>query len=102
MEYNSVGCTYLLTFIIEKNISYSWLCSEAGKTKEKKKARIKRLSSVDDVKEYCTTDPLKVKPVVASQKEVIDYIRKNPSCGFLYMIYAVNPQNVYFTPYYLK
>ena len=49
-----------------------------------------------------TSDPLKIKPEVASQKEVIEQVRKNPSLGFLYMIYAVHPQNVYFTPYYLK
>lgn len=53
-------------------------------------------------KEEQTEDPLKLKPQVASQKEVIDQVRANPQCGFLYMIYAVHPQNVYFTPYYLK
>lgn len=55
-----------------------------------------------DDKEYQTTDPLKVKPPVASQTDVINHVRSNPSCGFLYMIYAVDPQNVYFTPYYLQ
>ncbi|XP_028179118.1 dynein heavy chain 6, axonemal [Ostrinia furnacalis] len=70
--------------------------------KEKKK-RIKiRESSSLQLQEVQTTDPLKVKPVVASQKEVIDHVKNNPSCGFLYMIYAVHPDNVYFTPYYLK
>ncbi|XP_021206053.2 dynein axonemal heavy chain 6 isoform X1 [Bombyx mori] len=72
--------------------------------KEKKKRALKIRESRDSVEisKECTTDPLKVKPVVASQKEVIDYVRANPSCGFLYMIYAVHPENVYFTPYYLK
>ncbi|CAB3225668.1 unnamed protein product [Arctia plantaginis] len=67
----------------------------------KKKLKI-RESKESVEKEYVTQDPLKIKPEVASQKEVIDFVRDNPSCGFLYMIYAVHPQNVYFTPYYLK
>lgn len=67
---------------------------------KKKKLQIRESRSEDEI--YVTTDPLKVKPEVASQKEVIDYIRGNPSKGFLYMIYAVDPENVYFTPYYLK
>ncbi|KAJ8737210.1 hypothetical protein PYW07_000481 [Mythimna separata] len=51
---------------------------------------------------YVTNDLLKVKPPVASQTDVIHLVRTDPSVGFLYMIYAVHPQNVYFTPYYLK
>ncbi|XP_026758308.2 dynein axonemal heavy chain 6 [Galleria mellonella] len=77
-----------------------------GNSEDKKKTikiRESRSSSIHVVnKEDLTTDLLKVKPTVDSQKEVIDYVRNNPSCGFLYMIYAVHPQNVYFTPYYLK
>lgn len=68
---------------------------------KRKKLKI-RESRDSDHKEYVTQDPLKIKPEVASQKEVIDFVRNNPSCGFLYMVYAVHPQNVYFTPYYLK
>lgn len=71
----------------------------------KKKRTIKiRDRSVHHIvkKENVTSDPLKEKPVVASQKEVIDYIRQNPESGFMYMVYAVHPENVYFTPYYLK
>ncbi|KAI8430876.1 hypothetical protein MSG28_001009 [Choristoneura fumiferana] len=72
--------------------------------KKKKAIKIRESDSQAEVsqKENATTDPLKVKPVVASQKEVIDYVRNNPDCGFLYMIYAVHPENVYFTPYYLN
>ncbi|CAH4038360.1 unnamed protein product [Pieris brassicae] len=73
-----------------------------GKEK-KKKIKIQESRSDSDVaKEQITTDPLKIKPVVASQTEVIEKIRSNLDLGFLYMIYAVHPQNVYFTPYYLK
>ncbi|VVC96959.1 unnamed protein product, partial [Leptidea sinapis] len=71
----------------------------------KKKKALKICDSRDSsevIKEKNSTDPLKVKPVVASQREVIDYVREHPECGFLYMVYAVHPQNVYFTPYYLK
>lgn len=71
-----------------------------------KKKRIKIRESVDEepvnYEEQGTIDPLKVKPETPSQKEVINYIKTNPECGFLYMMYAVPPQNVYFTPYYLK
>lgn len=70
---------------------------------KKKKIKIRESRSDDQVPVVqATTDPLKIKPVVASQKEVIDFIRNNPATGFLYMVYAVHPQNVYFTPYYLK
>ncbi|KAJ2954382.1 hypothetical protein O0L34_g2646 [Tuta absoluta] len=47
-------------------------------------------------------DPLKLKPEVASQQDVIDYVRAHPEVGFLYMVYAVPVENVWFTPYYLK
>ncbi|XP_052746778.1 dynein axonemal heavy chain 6 [Bicyclus anynana] len=59
-------------------------------------------SSLDGYKPGDTIDPLKVKPEVKSQEEVIETVRKDPTGGFLYMIYAVHPQNVYFTPYYLN
>ncbi|XP_045541953.1 dynein axonemal heavy chain 6 [Papilio machaon] len=72
------------------------------KKKKAIKIRESRSSMDDERKEEPTADPLKLKPQVASQKEVIDHVRSNPQCGFLYMIYAVHPQNVYFTPYYLK
>ncbi|RVE44268.1 hypothetical protein evm_011063 [Chilo suppressalis] len=73
---------------------------EPTKVEEEKRRKIKIKSfSID---EFHTKDPLKVKPEVASQKEVIDYVKNNPSSGFLYMIYAVHPENVFFTPYYLK
>ncbi|XP_047524724.1 dynein axonemal heavy chain 6 [Pieris napi] len=69
----------------------------------RKKIKIQESRSDSDVgKAQMTTDPLKIKPVVASQTEVIEQIRSNLDLGFLYMIYAVHPQNVYFTPYYLK
>lgn len=70
-----------------------------------KKKRIKIRESAENTinyEEQSTTDPLKVKPETPSQKEVINYVKTNPECGFLYMMYAVPPQNVYFTPYYLK
>lgn len=70
-----------------------------------KKKRIKIRESVESeptAYDLSTSDPLKVKPETPSQKEVIDYVKTHPECGFLYMIYAVPPQNVYFTPYYLK
>ncbi|CAG5008078.1 unnamed protein product [Parnassius apollo] len=72
--------------------------------KKKKTLKIRESKGSNEIGEKVeyTTDPLKVKPEVASQKEVIDYVRRNPSCGFLYMVYAVDPENVYFTPYYLK
>ncbi|CAH2103550.1 unnamed protein product [Euphydryas editha] len=75
-----------------------------SKEKKKKTLKIRDSSSTSEVnrRDICTSDPLKIKPEVASQKEVIEKVRSNPSCGFLYMIYAVHPQNVYFTPYYLK
>ncbi|XP_022832877.1 dynein heavy chain 6, axonemal [Spodoptera litura] len=71
-------------------------------TKRKRKLIIRESATSLEDKEYQTTDPLKVKPPVASQTDVINHVRNNPSCGFLYMIYAVDPQNVYFTPYYLQ
>lgn len=76
----------------------------AAGSKQKKKAITIResRSSLEIDKPGGTSDPLKVKPVVASQKEIIERVRSDPSIGFLYMIYAVHPQNVYFTPYYLK
>ncbi|XP_026730807.1 dynein heavy chain 6, axonemal [Trichoplusia ni] len=70
--------------------------------KKKRKLHIQESKVSLEVKEYVTTDPLKIKPEVASQKDVINSVRADPSCGFLYMIYAVHPQNVYFTPYYLQ
>ncbi|XP_063373463.1 dynein axonemal heavy chain 6 [Cydia amplana] len=71
-------------------------------SKRKKSLKIKEADVQVDQETGKTKDPLKVKPVVRSQKEVIDYVRNNPQCGFLYMIYAVHPENVYFTPYYLN
>lgn len=69
----------------------------------KRKRKLLIQKSEEAIKEkFKTKDPLKVKPPVASQTDVINHVRKNPSVGFLYMIYAVHPQNVYFTPYYLK
>ncbi|XP_050361252.1 dynein axonemal heavy chain 6 [Nymphalis io] len=72
--------------------------------KKKKTLKIRESSSSSDMNRRVvgTSDPLKIKPEVASQKEVIQQVRTDPSRGFLYMIYAVHPQNVYFTPYYLK
>ncbi|KAJ8737519.1 hypothetical protein PYW08_000114 [Mythimna loreyi] len=69
--------------------------------KKKRKLIIQSTEKVVEEK-YETKDPLKVKPPVASQTDVINLVRRDPSIGFLYMIYAVHPQNVYFTPYYLK
>ncbi|XP_049884905.1 dynein axonemal heavy chain 6 [Pectinophora gossypiella] len=72
---------------------------------EPKKKRIKIRVSVSEADlnlEPVEIDPFKTKPEVSSQKEVIDFIRSHPEQGFLYMIYAVSPENVYFTPYYLK
>ncbi|PZC80020.1 hypothetical protein B5X24_HaOG215489 [Helicoverpa armigera] len=70
--------------------------------KKKRRLMIQESKASLDEKVYESSDPLKVKPPVASQTDVINYVRDHPSCGFLYMIYAVHPQNVYFTPYYLK
>ncbi|XP_053624487.1 dynein axonemal heavy chain 6 isoform X1 [Plodia interpunctella] len=85
---------------------YEPVKAEEAPVQKKKRIQIKirepRRESSEQKIEYVTTDPLKVKPEVASQKEVIDFVRKHPSCGFLYMIYAVHPENVYFTPYYLN
>lgn len=85
-----------LNEVVDISIELSFL------TVKKKKIKIHEKSSAQDHREEPTIDPLKVKPEVASQKEVIDRVRNDPSCGFLYMVYAVHPQNVYFTPYYLK
>ncbi|XP_045784195.1 dynein axonemal heavy chain 6 [Maniola jurtina] len=72
-------------------------------SKKKKAITIRESRSSFDVgKPEGSTDPLKIKPVVASQNEVIERVRNDPTGGFLYMIYAVHPQNVYFTPYYLN
>ncbi|CAH0703556.1 unnamed protein product [Spodoptera exigua] len=71
-------------------------------TKKKRKLMIQDSNKSLNETEWHTNDPLKVKPPVASQTDVINHVRNNPSCGFLYMIYAVDPQNVYFTPYYLQ
>lgn len=93
--------TPLFSFLHYKSLKYRF---SSGNIKKKKGIKIRESGSQAEVsqKENVTSDPLKVKPVVASQKEVIDYVRNNPDCGFLYMIYAVHPENVYFTPYYLK
>ena len=69
---------------------------------KKKRKLVIQDSQESLLEKYQTTDPLKVKPPVASQTDVINLVKTNPSIGFLYMIYAVHPQNVYFTPYYLK
>ncbi|CAH0716153.1 unnamed protein product, partial [Brenthis ino] len=75
-----------------------------GSKDKKKKITIRESHSSSEInkRDEGTSDPLKIKPEVASQKEVIKQVRNDPTNGFLYMIYAVHPQNVYFTPYYLK
>lgn len=88
------------TLLLKKLINTCAVFLGANKKKKTLKIRESSDSQLDNKK--LTADPLKVKPVVASQKEVIDFVRKDPSGGFLYMVYAVHPENVYFTPYYLK
>ena len=41
-------------------------------------------------------------PVFADQLELIRSLKRNPSIGFYYMVYAVNRSSEFYTPYALK
>ncbi|KAG7313008.1 hypothetical protein JYU34_000085 [Plutella xylostella] len=85
----------------KREVKPSRLQLEPLRVDENKKKQTK--SKVVLIEEECPTeDPLKIKPIVASQNEVIAEMRRHPEQGFIYMIYVVPPENVYFTPYYLK